>query len=90
MSERKVPNKYADAYGDLKIIRAGVPQGSELGPLICLLFTKDVPNILNITKEKIANDTVLLVIGNSAIEATIVPQKAVNKIATSTFKYRMN
>lgn len=46
LSDRFFRIKYDDTYSDLKEIKAGVPQGSVLGPILYLVFTSDLPTTL--------------------------------------------
>jgi hypothetical protein len=45
---------------DLQPIKAGVPQGSVLGPTLYTLFTSDLPTSSNITTGALAYDTAIL------------------------------
>jgi hypothetical protein len=43
ITERHFRIKQEEAYSDLNEIKAGVPQGNVPGPVLCLLYTSDLP-----------------------------------------------
>ena len=45
LTERFFRIKQGDAYSELKEIKAGVPQGSVIGPFLYLLHTSDLPKL---------------------------------------------
>jgi hypothetical protein len=65
LTERFFRIKQGDAYSELKEIKAGVPQGSVLGPLLYLLYTSDLPKFENSITVTIADDTAILEVGSS-------------------------
>ena len=60
LSERYFQVKIDDELSDYRPIRAGVPQGSVLGALLCLLYTADFPTTLDTLMTTFADDTVIL------------------------------
>ena len=80
LTERFFRIKQGDAYSELKEIKAGVPQGSVLGPIIYLLYTSDLPKLENSTVATFADDTRILRVGNSNEEYTGKLQTAINQI----------
>jgi hypothetical protein len=45
---------------ELQPIKAGVPEGSVLGPTLYVLYTSDLPTSTNTTLRTFADDTVIL------------------------------
>jgi hypothetical protein len=65
LAERFFREKQGDAYSELKEIKAGVPQGSVLGPILYLLYTSDLPDLGNNTVATFVDDTAILSVGQA-------------------------
>jgi hypothetical protein len=63
-------DKQEDECSELKQIKAGVPQGSVLGPVLFLLYTGDLSQPEEATVATFADDTVIMAVGDSVEEAT--------------------
>lgn len=70
ISNRMFRVRQEEAYSDLKQVRAGVPQGSVLGPILYLLYTCDIPREENATIATFADDAAILATGDNIEEAT--------------------
>jgi retron-type reverse transcriptase len=86
LAERFFRVKQGDAYSELKEIKAGVAQGSVLGPVLYLLYVSDLPELENSTVATIADDTVILTVGSSNVVSTGKLQTAINQIQKWTIK----
>lgn len=89
LTERFFRIKQDDAYSELKEIKAGVPQGSVLGPVLYLLYTSDLPELENNTVATFADDTAILAVGNSNEESTEKLQAAITQIHNWTKRWRI-
>jgi hypothetical protein len=89
LSGRYFRVKQEESYSELKEIRAGVPQGSVLGPVLYLMYTSDLPELQNNTIATFADDTAILTVGSSNREATEKLQAAVDGIQKWTEKWRI-
>jgi len=78
LGERFFRIKQGGAYSELKEIKAGVPQGSVLGPVLYLLYTSDLPVLESSTVATFADDTAILAIVSSNEESTEKLQTAIN------------
>ena len=78
--------KQGDAYSELKEIKAGMPQGSVLGPVLYLLYTSDLPKLENSTVASFADDTAILAVGSNNEESTGKLQTAINQLQKWTKK----
>lgn len=92
LADRLFRIKQDDEYSSLREARAGVPQGSILGPLLYVLYTRDIPEVENVTIATFADDTALLSVGANVDEATHKLQIASDKIEswTKLWKLKLN
>jgi hypothetical protein len=65
LTNRHVRVKHEDSYSELKFIKAGVPQGSVLGPVLYLLYINDLPITLYSTTATFADNTAVKAVGQS-------------------------
>ena len=89
LTERFYRIKQGDAYSELTKIKAGVPQGSVLSPVLYLLYSSDLPTLENSIVATFADDTAILVIGSSNEESTGKLQTAINQIKKWTKKWHI-
>lgn len=92
ISDRLFRVKQEDEYSDLKEIRAGLPQGSVLGPILSLLYTNDLPTLKGTTIATFADDTAILAVGQDQRSSTRKLQKASNAVVdwTKQWKIKLN
>ena len=90
LSDRYFRVKQEDEYFGLKPIKAGVPQGSVLGPVLYLIYTSDLPQPEGTTVTTFANDTAIMVVGDDVEEATEKLQRAADKINNWTRQWLIN
>jgi retron-type reverse transcriptase len=76
ISGRLFKIKQGRKYSNLKEIKAGVPQGSVLGPVLYLLYTYDVPQTPDTKIATSADDTAVMSAGENIEEATDKLQQA--------------
>ena len=61
LSSRTFVIKIKDTYSEVKDIKAGVPQGSVLGPILYAFYTANIPTTTNSKILTFADDTAMLV-----------------------------
>ena len=64
-------------YGDIK---AGIPQGSVLGPVLYTIFTSDMPTIDDLTIATYADDTAIMATNTCPVTASEIVQEELNLI----------
>lgn len=89
ISDRTFRIKQEDEYSDLKDIKAGVPQGSVLGPILYLLYTSDIPALNDITVATFADDTALLAVDQDLEASMAKLQRECNKLIDWSKKWRI-
>jgi hypothetical protein len=89
MTDRHFRVKCEGEYSELKKISAGVPQGSVLGPVLYLLYTRDLPTVEDATIATFADDTAILATGNKIEEAAVKLQRASDAVNKWTKKWRI-
>jgi len=78
LSERYFQVKIDDELSDYHSIRAGVPQGSVLGPLLYLIYTADVPTTQDTLMATFADDIAILSSDPDPVSANENPQHHLN------------
>lgn len=92
ISDRMFRVRHDETYSELKNIRAGVPQGSVLGPVLYLLFTCDLPQTPGVTSATFADDTANLAIGKTVEDSTDKLRASCDQIGewTDTWRIKLN
>ena len=72
--------KIKDTHSQVKDIKAGVPQGSVLGPILYTLYTANIPTTTNSTVLTFADDTAILVRHTNPETAVKILQEHIVKI----------
>ena len=80
ISNRLFRIKQEDEYSDLKEIRAGVSQGSVVGPTLYLLYTSDLPVLEDTAVATFADDTALYTVNHDQGNTIQKLQTSSNKI----------
>ena len=89
LEERTFCVTFNTATTEKCLIKAGVPQGSVIGPLLYLLYTYDLPIQENVTTAMFADDTAILSVNKSHAVATDNLQHSINKIALWCQKWKI-
>lgn len=76
-------------YSDFKDIKAGVPQGSVLGPILYLLFTSDIPQTPNVLTATFADDTAHSATAKTDAQSTALLQGSNDNVEIWTKKWRI-
>ncbi len=72
--------RVGNSYSNPTLIRAGVPQGSVIGPTFYLLYTADIPNCDDTFTALFADDTVVAARHNNYAKAVLKLQNSLNDI----------
>jgi hypothetical protein len=89
ITERLFMVKQENEFSALKEIKAGVPQGSVLGPILYLIYTCDIPRTEETVLATFADDTAILAVGDSGEEAARKLQIASDNINAWTRRWRI-
>lgn len=89
VTDRLFRIKQDEEFSDLREIKAGVPQGSVLGPILYLLYTCDIPQINNTTIATFADDTAILAVSKDEISSTEKLQQACDQVHNWTIKWKI-
>ena len=79
-SNRTFTVNIKDAYSEVKPIKAGVPQGSVLGPILYTLYTANIPTTPNSKVFTFADDTAIIVRHTNLDTAVTLLQEHTTKI----------
>lgn len=89
LTERSFYVKVNEEITDIRYIKAGVPQGSVLGPILYTIFTSDIPETENVLMATYADDTAILASSQSPIDATNLIQIELNEIQTWLDRWKL-
>ena len=80
LSSRTFVIKIKDTYSEVKDIKAGVPQGSVLGPILYILYTANIPTTTNSKILTFADNTAILFRYTNPETAVKLLQEHITKI----------
>lgn len=89
ITERYFRVRHGREYSELTRITAGVPQGSVLGPILYLLYTRDIPHDNNTVIATFADDTAVLAVDDNIEDVTNKLQRTMNKLSSWTECWRI-
>jgi hypothetical protein len=89
LSDRLFQVKEADETSKILEIKAGVPQGSVLGPVLYTIYTADLPQTDYITSATFADDTAILASNKDPSIATHQLQNGLDSITKWLQKWRI-
>lgn len=89
LEDRYFQVNFQDTITNLHQIKAGVPQGSVLGPILYLLFTSDFPIIPQVTVATYADDTAIIATSENPVIASQLLQSNLNRIQNWLMKWRI-
>lgn len=92
ISNRRFRVSYEEVFSGFYSIKAGVPQGSVLGPLLYLIYTADMPTTNETFIGAYADDTVIMAAADTLGAATKCLEKTLDKINqwTNDWKIKLN
>jgi hypothetical protein len=90
ITERHFRLKQKEAYSDLKEIKAGVPQGSVLGPVLQLLYMSNLLMPENNTVATFTDDRAILAVGHSNEEVTKTTRSCQSNNWTKRWHIKLN
>jgi hypothetical protein len=80
LRDRQFQVRVGNEKSELQPIKAGVPQGSVLGPTLYVLYTSDLPTSTNTTLGTFADDTVILSVNEDSRRAASDLQYHLNNL----------
>ena len=89
LTNRKQVTVIDGSKSDEKTVKAGVPQGSRLGPLLFIIYINDVTANIESDILMFADDTSLLVSGKSPEETSKILNRDLARIATWSAKWKV-
>lgn len=92
LMDRSFRVTHEGARSEFYRIKAGVPQGSVLGPTLYLLYTADIPTVNDTVIATYADDTAITYVSECQRAATAKLQKALNRVInwTNDWKIKLN
>lgn len=82
LSKRSFYVSINNACSDIRFIKAGVPQGSVLGPILYTLFTANIPTTSKTKTYTFADDTAIIATSANPTEAVTYLQQHINLFET--------